>query len=273
MAEQRVLRVRKPPGMSVQAEAVWDEVKEVLEGNDLLYNVPQLLIYCETYALWKGAVKAAKDFEDGLLPSDDHKNTTSHWEKAERLASRLLDISRRFAFTPPDSTETLWNDSRLNNKQKLYVQGYLEMLDKTKAAEFAGYSKKSAYRQGNDLFKHPVIQEHIQAGMRAFAAATPVTKEEIVAGLRREAQGDGPDSSSAARNQALNLLGKIGGVFEEDNAQKGSSTAALDKLSESQLTALGEKLDKEATRRASSSVRNRTPNKKDEGNQGDTPVH
>lgn len=53
----------------------------------------------------------------------------------------------------------------LNPKQRLFVKAYIAVRNATKAAEAAGYSKKTAGSQGHDLLKKPEIAEAIRIGI------------------------------------------------------------------------------------------------------------
>ena len=78
----------------------------------------------------------------------------------------------------------------LNEKQRRFAAEYLIDLNATQAATRAGYSKKTAYSQGQRLLKHAEVQEAIQEGQRARAARTGITQDRVLQELGRVAFSD-----------------------------------------------------------------------------------
>ena len=62
----------------------------------------------------------------------------------------------------------------LTDKQRRFVNEYLVDLNATKAAERAGYSKKSARQQGAENLSKPVIQAAIQRAMDGYSKTDTV---------------------------------------------------------------------------------------------------
>ncbi len=69
---------------------------------------------------------------------------------------------------------------KLTEKQKMFVIEYLVDLNATQAALRAGYSKKTAYRTGNDNLKKPQIQEAIREQLDAREARTLITADRVL---------------------------------------------------------------------------------------------
>ena len=115
----------------------------------------------------------------------------------------------------------------LNDKQAAFVREYLVDFNATQAAIRAGYSKKTAGSQAHDLLKKPEVQAALSEGQKRLAEATETEAEWIRRRLKEEATDYTEAASHSARVRALELLGKINGVFEVDNRQKGEAAAAM----------------------------------------------
>lgn len=72
----------------------------------------------------------------------------------------------------------------LNNKQELFISEYLIDFNATQAAIRAGYSKKTAYSQGNRLLKKAEVSREIEARLDHVA----MTADEILTRLSDMAQ-------------------------------------------------------------------------------------
>lgn len=60
-------------------------------------------------------------------------------------------------------TRTTGRKKGLNDKQRRFAQEYLKDLNGTQAAIRAGYSKRTAYAQANDLLRKPEIKAYLQS--------------------------------------------------------------------------------------------------------------
>jgi phage terminase small subunit len=68
----------------------------------------------------------------------------------------------------------------LNPRQQRFVEEYLVDLNATQAAIRAGYSEKTAYRQGADLLKKPQIVARIAESQAARSARTEITQDAVL---------------------------------------------------------------------------------------------
>ena len=125
----------------------------------------------------------------------------------------------------------------LNDKQAAFVREYLVDFNATQAAIRAGYSKRTAGSQAHDLLKKPEIQAALSEGQKRLAEVTETEAEWIRRRLKEEAMDYTGFASHSARIRALELLGKINGVFELDNKQKGHAAAEF--LANLQSSVLG----------------------------------
>lgn len=124
----------------------------------------------------------------------------------------------------------------LSEKQRLFIKEYLVDLNATQAAIRAGYSAKTAYRQGADLLQKTSIREAIEKAQAERSQRVEVTQDYVVSNLveivERSMQrapvtnrkGEQIKDSKGrnvwcfdakAANKALELLGKHLGLFSD----------------------------------------------------------
>ena len=115
----------------------------------------------------------------------------------------------------------------LNDKQAAFVREYLADFNATQAAIRAGYSAKTAGQIGHELLKKPEVQQRLREFQQKAAEKTETEAEWIRRRLKEEATDFTEFASQSARVRALELLGKINGVFELDNKQKGEAAVAM----------------------------------------------
>ena len=100
----------------------------------------------------------------------------------------------------------------MNERQQLFLEGYLLSSNATESAKQAGYSRLTAYSQGSRLLKHPEVAAAIEERRRAFEAATLLTVQDVTAGLLHEAL---TSPNGTARVEAWGLIAKHYGMFDE----------------------------------------------------------
>ncbi len=98
-------------------------------------------------------------------------------------------------------------------KQQAFVREYLIDLNATQAAIRAGDSQKTAGSIGHENLNKPEIQEAIESALTERAEHVELTANEVIEGLRREANFTGEGSSHSARVQALSWLGRHKAMF------------------------------------------------------------
>ena len=124
---------------------------------------------------------------------------------------------------------------------KRFIQLYPKSLNATKAAEDAGYSKKSAFVQGSRLLSNAKVHEAIKALLDERSEKTKITSEYVLTNLKevvercmqrspvmvfdraekemvQKVDDDGRDVwefDSAGANRALELIGKHLGMFTD----------------------------------------------------------
>lgn len=121
----------------------------------------------------------------------------------------------------------------LNDKQKLFYKEYLVDANATQAAIRAGYSKKTAYSQGQRLLKHVEGQAYMKELMAEKEAALVADQDEVLKYLTSVLRGEStavvlarddlgaerlmkkpPDEKE--RLKAAELLGKRYSLFKDN---------------------------------------------------------
>lgn len=103
----------------------------------------------------------------------------------------------------------------LTDKQQRFVSEYLVDLNATQAAIRAGYSAKTANREGSRLLSKVDVADAIAAKAAEKAAALDLSAERVLRGLFEEATRHGDGASHAARVSAWGLLGKYHSLFTD----------------------------------------------------------
>ena len=73
----------------------------------------------------------------------------------------------------------------LTPKQSTFVDEYLLDLNCTQAAIRAGYSKRTAYSQGQRLLKNVEVRRHLEAALKARSERTQVDADMVIDELRK----------------------------------------------------------------------------------------
>lgn len=126
--------------------------------------------------------------------------------------------------------------AKLTDKQTAFVREYLVDLNATQAAIRAGYSVKTAYRQGADLLQKTSIREAIEKAQAKRARRVEVTQDYVLSNLvevvertmqrapvtNRKGEQVTDEEGRAVwtfdakgANRALELLGKHLGIFTD----------------------------------------------------------
>jgi len=126
-----------------------------------------------------------------------------------------------FVPVPVDMTDTLisFKEPKLAPDERLYVDAYFLTFSHAKAHEAVNPSLKS-YVNKNKYSKNKDIQYHINKKVLKKAQAISLDSDTVMDLLLQEATRLGKGSSPTARVQALTLLGKQLGLFEEKPIEK-----------------------------------------------------
>lgn len=106
--------------------------------------------------------------------------------------------------------------SPLSDRQRRFVEAYVVCLNAAEAYRRAGYSapdEHAASANGARLMARDSIRTAIESELIARSERARVTADDVVRGLRREAEYEGPGASHGARVAALSWLGKHLALF------------------------------------------------------------
>ena len=112
----------------------------------------------------------------------------------------------------------------LNLKQLNFALAVLEGKTQREAYDLAGYGAKDRDAGASAIASNPKVAAFIKKHMQAAAEKAQVTPEYVIERLMIESEGRGPDTSSAARTKATELLGKHLGMFVERTELTGGMT-------------------------------------------------
>lgn len=76
-------------------------------------------------------------------------------------------------------------EKKLTDKEQRFVQEFLVDLNRTKAAERAGYSDKSARQIGSELMAKPHVQDAVEQALAARSARTQVSADRVIRELAK----------------------------------------------------------------------------------------
>jgi phage terminase small subunit len=132
----------------------------------------------------------------------------------------------------------------LNEKQQLFSDYYIETLNATQSAIKAGYSKKTAYSQGQRLLKHVEIRDYIDGIMAKKDSKRIASQNEILEILTKIIRGEETEElytmsgdkinkkpKISDRLKAIELLGKRYNLFDKDNTETIPSVVIIDDIS------------------------------------------
>lgn len=109
----------------------------------------------------------------------------------------------------------------LTDKQARFVAEYLIDGNATRAAMAAGYSERSAMRQGSDLLRAPNVKKALDAGRRRLAKKLELTAEKVLGDIARVAKKAEAAKEFSAALKGHELLGKHLKLFTEKHEHGG----------------------------------------------------
>lgn len=134
-----------------------------------------------------------------------------------------------------DAAREIWMTDEtkpLTNKQKLFIDYYLQCWNAAEAARRAGYSERSAYSQGWENLRKPEIQSAISARLDE----AHMSADEALAILASHARGD--------IGEFLDIS-SVGFSLDLEEAQKKGITKLIKKIEQKVITINGKQEDKE----------------------------
>ncbi len=106
-------------------------------------------------------------------------------------------------------------DKKLTPKQELFVKEYLISFNATKAAENAGYSKKTAMKIGSENLQKPEIAAAIKKEQDKTSTRLQITREDLIQDLvdiKNSQKTDFPPTAI----KAIEVIAKMLGLNEPD---------------------------------------------------------
>ena len=115
--------------------------------------------------------------------------------------------------------------SKLTEKQKRFIDYYIETANATESAKLAGYSKKTAKNIGNENLTK--LNLFIQEKLKQKNDERIASQDEVLQYLTKVMRGQekdqfGLDASLGERTKCAELLGKRYGTFKEKVEQGGN---------------------------------------------------
>lgn len=106
----------------------------------------------------------------------------------------------------------------LNKRQNKFCLEYLKDLNATKAAERAGYSKKTAKQIGAENLTKLDIKKKIEQNIKKQEKESEVKIDEIIKGIKKIAFAGLEKTSDKLK--ALEMLGKYLGMFKDKESNQ-----------------------------------------------------
>lgn len=103
---------------------------------------------------------------------------------------------------------------RLDPVEKLYVRAFLSTLSHVEAHKAASPGIAKGHTD-NTFSRRENVQFHISLGLQEKAEAIALTADDVISRLWKEAIREGAGSNHSARIQALQILGKHLGLFQD----------------------------------------------------------
>ena len=133
----------------------------------------------------------------------------------------LAEITKNKRLPEPHQPKS----EKLTVRERRFVNAYAQHGNATRAYKEAGYTVKNdnvAGKEGNFLKNKPKIQQALSERIEYLSLhSATMGKGEVVEEISRIAWSE--DSSEAARLKALEMLGKIYGVFNPERQQQETS--------------------------------------------------
>lgn len=127
-----------------------------------------------------------------------------------------------------------FSSPKLTPEDRLYIRAYLLKGSHAKAYEtlHPGLKSYSNYSVDNKYSRKEAVKFHISQAIQERAEASLISQETIIERLWKEAIREGSGSNHTARIQALTLLGKHLGLFEEKKQEQSHTFNIINYSSE-----------------------------------------
>ena len=106
---------------------------------------------------------------------------------------------------------------KLTERQRKFVELYLQLGNACEAAERAGFKRSYAQGAMRQTAVRAYLQQRLDEARRRDVALADEVLEYLTKVMRGEIEGEKPERNSSPRMKAAELLGKRLGVFNEVN--------------------------------------------------------
>lgn len=106
---------------------------------------------------------------------------------------------------------------KLTERQRKFVELYLQLGNAAEAAEQAGFKRSYAQGAMRQTAVRAYLKERLDEARRRDVALADEVLEYLTKVMRGEIEGEKPERNSSPRMKAAELLGKRLGVFNEVN--------------------------------------------------------
>lgn len=144
-------------------------------------------------------------------PKGSHQDLKGNRKKAKGVASAATVEGTCITAMPALDVEE--PSTAMKVKFEEFARLFLIDFNMTKTAIRMGYSQRSAAVLGNRMFWHPYTQIYLSKLIRETEEHALVNRNQVLAGLLREANNFNVDASSSSRISAWREIGKILGMY------------------------------------------------------------
>lgn len=121
------------------------------------------------------------------------------------------------------------NMSGITRKQQRLIQEYIKDLNGYKAAIRAGYSPKTAKKQGHRLLDNPILKAAIDLELAEAKARNEITKDYLTL-LLKEVAEDKQNARNSDRINAIVTLAKMHGHLVDARADNSVQTVIIKQI-------------------------------------------
>lgn len=141
------------------------------------------------------------------------KNNTNLKSKLDQLKQTVVEDKS----TTVETTEDV-KESKINDKQKRFIEEYLIDTNAARAAIRAGYSEATAPQMAYKLMNNPAIKSAIEENKKQMSIKLSITRESILKDLEYIKQTNTLDSPAVAL-KAIELQIKMLGLNEPEKTE------------------------------------------------------
>ena len=159
------------------------------------------------------------------LPDGQHDKVQKRKKRAKEISEQRGSRDGMLALEVAVEDEP---NHSMKLKYEEFARQFLVDFSQTRTAVRMGYSKDHAANIGNAIFWHPYTQSYLVKLIREVEEHTIVCRNEVLAGLLREAHNFNVDANSASRIKAWTEIGKILGMYVQRVELSANSSGVME---------------------------------------------